>query len=202
MVTEAGLIGKIGLNSAGLGVCLNAIRAKGMDVEKIPVHIGLRLALECSSRAEAVKKLEDLGIASACTIIVADQTGGTALECNAFGMERIEMDGKGRIFHSNHFLKDQKDVVDLQMPKDTLQRVKRIEELANDVKGDLTTESVFELFKDEQEYPTSICRAKGGESKGATLFNIVFDLTARKAFVTLGRPSEPDEQFWLSFETK
>ncbi|THY67822.1 AAT-domain-containing protein [Aureobasidium pullulans] len=36
MVTEAGLIGKIGLNSSGVGVCLNAIRAKGMDASRIP----------------------------------------------------------------------------------------------------------------------------------------------------------------------
>jgi isopenicillin-N N-acyltransferase-like protein len=27
-ITEAGIIGKIGLNSAGVGVCINAIRAK------------------------------------------------------------------------------------------------------------------------------------------------------------------------------
>jgi isopenicillin-N N-acyltransferase-like protein len=42
MITEAGLIGKIGLNSAGVGVCLNAIKAKGMDSTRIPCHLGLR----------------------------------------------------------------------------------------------------------------------------------------------------------------
>lgn len=202
MITEAGIIGKIGLNSAGVGVCFNAIRAKGMDVERMPAHIGLRLVLESTSRKEAVEKLERLGIASACTIVIADETGGTALECNAFGMNKIEMDGKGRVFHSNHFLMEQTDVVDLQTPKDTLLRVKRIEELVDDVKGEPTTEKLFELFKDEQDGTTSICRAKGGESKGATLFNIVSDLKARKAFVTLGRPTEPEEQFWLSFDSK
>ena len=36
MVTEAGIIGKIGLNSAGVGVCLNAIRIPGLDKNRIP----------------------------------------------------------------------------------------------------------------------------------------------------------------------
>ena len=31
MVTEAGIIGKIGLNGCGVGVCLNAIKALGVD---------------------------------------------------------------------------------------------------------------------------------------------------------------------------
>ena len=53
MVTEAGIIGKIGLNSSGVGVCLNAIKIKGMDPTKLPCHLGLRMVLESPSRAEA-----------------------------------------------------------------------------------------------------------------------------------------------------
>ena len=48
MVTEAGIIGKIGLNSAGVGVCLNAVQAYGMDPTRMPVHLGLRSVLESS----------------------------------------------------------------------------------------------------------------------------------------------------------
>jgi isopenicillin-N N-acyltransferase-like protein len=110
------------------------------------------------------------------------------------------MDERGRIFHSNHFLIEQEGIIDTQMPRDTLQRIERIEQLADDVEGEPTVEAVLELFKDEQNFPTSICRAKGGESKGATLFNIVSNLNKREALVTVGRPTKPDEQFWLRFE--
>jgi isopenicillin-N N-acyltransferase-like protein len=200
IVTEAGILGKIGLNDAGVGVCLNAIRAKGVNVNKLPVHLGLKIALECRSRDEAVKRLETFGIASACTIVIADgASGGIALECSAEGIEKIEQDGRNRIFHSNHFLKPQDGVVDTQMPRDTLQRIERIEHLADDLEGDLTHEKLRELFKDEQNLPTAICRAKGGESNGATLFNIVSDLKRKEALVSLGRPSEPDEELWLKF---
>jgi isopenicillin-N N-acyltransferase-like protein len=199
MVTEAGIIGKIGLNEVGVGVCLNAIRARGVDVSRMPAHLGLRLVLESRSRDEAVKKLDSLGIGSACTIVIADSTGGVALECSAKGIKKIDMDENGRVFHSNHFLKEQEGVLDTQMPKDTLQRIVRIEQLADDIDGEPTVEKIRELFKDEQNLPTSICRAKGGESNGATLFNIVSDLRKKEACVSIGRPTEPVEQFWLSF---
>jgi isopenicillin-N N-acyltransferase-like protein len=200
IVTEAGIIGKIGLNEHGVGVCLNAIRAKGVNVDKMPVHLGLKVALECRSKDEAVKKLESFGIASACTILVADSlSGGVALECTAEGIERIELDTKGRVFHSNHLLKEQGGVVDLVMPPDTLQRVKRIEQLVDDVKGELTASKIRGLFKDEQGLPGAICRTTGVDSNSATLFNIVSDLGKKEALVTLGRPSEPDEEFWLRF---
>jgi isopenicillin-N N-acyltransferase-like protein len=39
MVTEADVIGKIGINSAGVGVCLNAIRACGVDRTKLPIDL-------------------------------------------------------------------------------------------------------------------------------------------------------------------
>lgn len=80
MVTEAGILGKIGLNSAGVGVLLNAIRAKGMDSSRLPCHLGLRMVLESWSRDEAVARLEKYGIASACHMLIADPSGGVGVE--------------------------------------------------------------------------------------------------------------------------
>lgn len=199
MVTEAGIIGKIGLNSEGVGVCLNAISAKGMNTERLPVHLGLRLCLESRSAEEAVKKLKDVGIAAACTITVADGMGAVALECSSIGMHEITMDTRGRVFHSNHYLKKHEGVVDKVLPQDTIDRVARIEALADGVGEKVTLDKIAALFKDESGFPAAICRAKQGESKGATLFNIVSDLTAKRALVKLGRPTEPDETFWLDF---
>ena len=76
MVTEAGIVGKIGFNEHGVGVCLNAIKMKGMDVARVPCHLGLRLVLESRSREEAVATLEKTGVASSCHMLVADAAGG------------------------------------------------------------------------------------------------------------------------------
>ncbi|KAF2223483.1 isopenicillin-N N-acyltransferase [Elsinoe ampelina] len=166
MVTEAGLVGKIGMNEKGVGVCLNAIRRKGMDVGKLPCHLALRVVLECESREEAVG--------------------------------RIEMDGKGRVFHSNHYLHDDMKEGDTMWLKDSGFRVKRIEELCDKLEAP-TLEGVQGLFTDEENYPAAICRKQEGDVTSATLFNIVMDLEAKKAKILLGRPVAPEDEVEISF---
>lgn len=70
MVTEAGIIGKIGLNSCGVGCTLNAIRCRGVDRSKLPIHFALRTVLESSSRDEAVAKIKAAGAAGSGHILV------------------------------------------------------------------------------------------------------------------------------------
>lgn len=201
IVTEAGIIGKIGLNSAGVGVCLNAIRAKGMDATRLPCHLGLRVVLESNSRQEAVSELEKWGIASACHMLVADETGGIGLEWSAVGLQKLLPDARQRIFHTNHYLREHIGVKDLNWLEDSHFRVARIQELSDHIHGEPDRDSVWGLLKDEMNWPGSICRSAQDGSTSATLFTIVMDLKARKADVTLGRPLEPVEQFQLEFGT-
>lgn len=198
MMTEAGLIGKIGLNEAGVGVCLNAIKAKGMDPLKIPCHLGLRMVLDSMSREEAVEVLERVGVASACHMLVADASGGVGLEWSSVGVNKIEMNGKGQVFHSNHYLIQHRGVEDKNWLADSNFRVGRIEELAGRVDRP-SFESLIEVFKDTENWPGSICRSAEGKSTSATLFNIIMDLKGRTAKVMMGRPVEPTETFELSF---
>ena len=201
MVTEAGIIGKIGLNAAGVGVCLNAIKIKGMDPTKLPCHLGLRMVLESSSRADAVAKLQRFGIASACHMLVADSTGGEGLEWSSVEVQKCAQNDAGQVFHSNHYLcQHPKTGQDTNWLPDSTFRVQRIEELAGEVKGTPTRGKLLEIFSDEKNYPGSICRAQEGGSEAASLFNIIMDLKARRADVVLGRPVEPEEHVVLSFD--
>lgn len=200
MVTEAGLIGKIGLNSAGVGVCLNAIRLKGMDATRLPCHLGLRMVLDSTSREEAVRQLEKYGIASACHIFIADKTGGIGLEWSSGDVQKCTMNASKQVFHSNHFILEHPSVgADTKWLGDSEPRVTRIEELTNQIEGTPTREKIFEIFKDEKSFPGAICRAQKGVSESASLFNIVMDLEAKRADVTLGRPVAPEEHVQLAF---
>jgi isopenicillin-N N-acyltransferase-like protein len=203
MITEAGLIGKIGLNSAGVGVCFNAIRAYGMEPSRVPVHLGLRLVLESTSRDEAISRLESLGMASSAHMLISDAThGAIGLEFSSKTFARLPQDEAGRVYHSNHFLADHPDVHDTVWLADSPFRVKRIQELANDVgskQAEPTIDSFRDMFKDESNYPSAICRAEVQGSDSATLFNIVMDLSEKKGIVTLGRPCAVEDTVVLSF---
>ncbi|KAI9821225.1 MAG: hypothetical protein M1827_003959 [Pycnora praestabilis] len=201
MITEAGIIGKIGLNSAGVGVCLNAIKAKGIDFDRLPVHLSLRAALDSPSRAQAVASLKNGGVASACHILVADGSGGTGLECSAVDFIELDM-MDGKVTHTNNFVVKHA-VDDISFLHDSSDRLQRIKELINDAedrRSPVIPEMVGKLLEDEKDYPTSICRDETEKSTVATLFSIVMDLEARSARLRMGRPSAPDEIVLLNPE--
>jgi isopenicillin-N N-acyltransferase like protein len=195
MMTEAGIIGKIGLNSSSVGVTLNAIKAHGVDFAKLPCHLALRTVLNSNSRAEAVNKLMRVGVASACHITVADvATGGIGLECSAQDIVQMPMSGQGVCTHSNHFVNAHAEgVVGTNLVKDSPFRLERIRLLiAQEQEGSEPSFEVIErLLKDEEGYPGSICRAASEKSSLETLFSICMDLGGVEAKVKMGRPVDP-----------
>lgn len=204
MVTEAGIIGKIGLNSAGVGCCLNAIRARGLDSARLPVHFALRAILDSRSRAGAVATLRRLGgVAGSAHILVADPGGAVGLEF-AGGKERIGEigpDARGRVVHTNHLVLEHPGVEEPGWLPDSGERLERIRVLTD---GDVLTgkvdfKRVVELLKDEEGFPFSINRLKVAEGGSQTLFTIVMDLGRREALVKVGRPTEDGEEIELRF---
>lgn len=202
MITEAGIMGKIGLNSAGVGVCLNAIRAYGVDRTKLPIHLALRTLLECGSKDEGIDKLVEAGVAGSGHILVADQTGGTGLECTSKAILKIPFDEHGLVVHLNHLLLEHPDVVEPPWLQDLHRRVARLRELAEErvaAVGGVSTPRLFELFQDEEGYPGAINRHQVRDCKTQTLFNIIMDLSGRRATVKFGRPTEDGERLHFAF---
>jgi isopenicillin-N N-acyltransferase like protein len=192
MMTEAGIIGKIGLNSSSVGVTLNAIKARGVDFAKLPCHLALRTVLDSNSRAEAVDKLMRVGVASACHFTVADAaTGGIGLECSARDIVQMPMSDQGVCTHSNHFVNAHAEgVVGADMVKDSPFRLERIRLLIaqEQEESEPSFEAIERLLKDEEGYPGSICRAATEKSPLETLFSICMDLGAVRAKAKMGRP--------------
>jgi isopenicillin-N N-acyltransferase-like protein len=192
-VTEAGIIGKIGFNSSGVGTLLNAIKVYGVDAKRLPVHFGLRMALESTSVAEAVQKLESYGMASSAHILLADPNTSLGLEFTKTTFAHCVPDSAGRVVHANHLLLEHPGQTDTVWLKDSLSRVRTMASNAGRLKRDADWEHVSQLFTDEENYPGSICRFETKETGSATLFNIVMDLKVKKAVVRLGRPTEVEE---------
>ncbi|KAI1628203.1 isopenicillin-N N-acyltransferase [Exophiala viscosa] len=196
MMTEGGIIGKIGLNSAGVGVTLNAISAPGVIYNKLPVHLALRTVLNSTSREEATSSLRKSGIAAAGHITIADAaTGAVGLECTALDIVEMPMDNKGTCTHSNHLVNQHK-VKENSILTDSPFRLDRVQELIKGIE-EPTIQNLSEMLKDEKNYPAAICRAVGEKSTIATLFSIIMDLKAGVAKVKIGRPNEDGEVFEL-----
>ena len=70
-MSEAGIIGKIGMNNRGLGVTLNFLYDPYIKKSTVPIHILLRQVLECRTLDEAQKAAQRSGVGKASNLIVA-----------------------------------------------------------------------------------------------------------------------------------
>ncbi|PYH45542.1 putative acyl-CoA:6-aminopenicillanic-acid-acyltransferase [Aspergillus saccharolyticus JOP 1030-1] len=206
MVTEAGLVGKIGFNSAGVGVCLNAIRAHPCLSSKLPIHLALRLCLESVSVEAALERLSALGgVASSQHILIADRTAALGLELSPLGDDHLPEDEYGVVTHTNHFLVNRR-VIEPPWLSGSPVRLARVRALLREIVGSgvLEDESANmvgtvlrdQIFSDTCDGPQSICwqedPAQPEIVRTATLFNIVMRLEEEEgalgAEVVFGRP--------------
>lgn len=187
MITEAGIIGKIGLNSNGVGVTLNAIKARGVDFERLPCHLALRTALNSTSREAAVKTLEEAGVASSCHILIADMSGGVGMEFSALDVVTLPMSHDGIVTHTNHYVEPHA-AESIMYLSDTEFRLWRIRELLKKANSRPNLDVIEAMLNDEKNFPGSICRGHSKESTAETLFSIVMDLENKSAHVRVGRP--------------
>lgn len=172
---------------------LNAIKVYGVDATKLPVHFGLRMALESSSIEEATQRLQSFGMASSAHILLGDPNTALGLEFTKSTFAGCLPDFAGRVVHANHFLLEHPGEIDTVWVKDSLTRVPTMSENAGKLGSEPSWEDVSRLFEDEQNHPGSICRFETKETGSGTLFNIVMDLKGKEAVVRLGRPTQVEE---------
>ncbi|OOF99950.1 hypothetical protein ASPCADRAFT_203832 [Aspergillus carbonarius ITEM 5010] len=207
MVAEAGIVGKIGFNSAGVGTCLNAIRAHPCVSSKLPIHVALRLCLESMSVDDAVRKLESLGgVGSSQHILIADRTSSLGLELSPLGNVYLQPDEYGMVTHTNHFLEN-RYVYEPPWLSGSPVRLARARQLSRELidNGVLEEDSIVSqvlrerVFSDIYNAPQSVCAQEDMTrqqiARTCTLFNIVMRLDPESlgAEVVVGRPGSGEE---------
>jgi isopenicillin-N N-acyltransferase like protein len=101
MLTEPGIIGKIGMNSHGIGVCLNILKTT-QELRGVPIHIVLRSILDTDNLVEA-QAIAERSMGTASNVLVASDQN------EYFNMEYAGMSGYTRSsgsaahVHTNHF---------------------------------------------------------------------------------------------------
>ncbi len=159
-LTEGGMLAKIGCNAAGFGVCLNILRSK-RDGEKpgAPVHVFLRMLLDCRSVAEAVALASRLSFAGSSNAHCADRGGdAAALECSPYGL-RVLRGERGTLCHTNHFVDPSAKSWEgeLSPALSTESRLACAEQHAA-ARAKHGVEDLKRLLRDESDGLTSICR--------------------------------------------
>lgn len=206
MITEAGIVGKIGFNTAGVGTCLNAIRAHPTINSKLPIHVALRVCLESTSVNHAVRTLQSLGgVASSQHILIADSKTSLGMELSPLGDVFLQADEDGIITHTNHFIEN-RYVDEPPWLSGSPIRLRRVRELLQDlVKDGVRDEKIQpavlreKVFADRYNAPQAICcqedPSRHRSVRSSSLFNIVMNLDLQNlgAEVVWGQPGSGTE---------
>lgn len=103
-LTEHGILGKIGINDAGVGVMLNILGHRDDRAGGVPVHlVAARVLAEAADLAEAVAMLRSAPVSTSSAITVLDPDGAAIVELSPRGAVVLEPTD-GALIHTNHFL--------------------------------------------------------------------------------------------------
>ncbi|KAK6520661.1 hypothetical protein TWF506_000910 [Arthrobotrys conoides] len=181
MITEAGIVGKIGYNSASVAVLLNALRASPTDATKLPIHILLRLCLESKSASEALSQIEEYGAASAQHILLGDMSGAQCLELSPIKNHYISPNDDNFLAHTNHSIENTAIKEPSEFPG-SRERLARTYEIVKTINPKtLSPQRLREtIFNDGENGGFSICALENACNpkwiRIMTLFNIVICL--------------------------
>ncbi len=188
-MTEPGMIGKIGMNNNGLGVCLNFMSIEDYQPYGIPLHVILRSILDSRTPAEALALIEPHLLGKVGNILLADPNG-TVENIEIGGEEVFSIPVKDLFAHTNHFLT--KVDYDLQLFPNTMGRYRRAQELLQ-VLGDPSVQSMKDILRDTSDSEHPICRKRFShpwltDDTSMTVTSIIMDLKNLQFHITRGNP--------------
>jgi len=152
-LTEPGMLGKIGFNDRGIGVCLN-ILFSAQKLDGLPVHLLTRALLDCGSLDEARATMTRSGYGKSSHFLIADGDGNCCSTEFAAG-ERFEvLPSQGVLIHTNHCIAPQAADKAALIPT-TVERLEQGREwLGQTSTRDLAT--MKRILLDDSKGPTSI----------------------------------------------
>lgn len=202
MVTEGGIIGKIGLNSFGVGVCLNALATPVAPVG-VPLHIVLRKILDSYSMGSAISAVSAEKMACSANFLIGCDGEIINLEVVPNDYD-ILYPQAGYLVHTNHFCSPRlfhlKDTGKLLFP-DSHVRLGKTEKLVSKDRDEvLSTDTIKGILSDHTIYPDSICRHEDvnilKKNRFMTVFSIIMNVSRKELLIAHGPPcSNPYQSF-------
>lgn len=197
MFTEPGIIGKIGINSAGLGLCLTILFADA-PMGGVPIHVLLRAILECESADAAAELIEKTECSTTSSLLIADKNG-KAHNYELLGASKTRVSlPTGELVHTNHYLSDEASAS--AVVPGSVYRLKKAAALF----GQRSSEGergMKRILSDKSDPDFPICRqyAPGLDFLVGTVAAMVLDLQKTEMHLAKG-PSLGADSSWTKYD--
>jgi len=191
-VTEAGIIGSMGINNKGVAVLLNYLPVREINTHGTPYHILLRRVLESHSMSDAQCHVIRSPIAFALNVIIADSKGQAIdMELTAKGTD-LRYPINNQLVHTNHLLSRRLQVREVKALH--LQSVMRLK-TANEVlhsNNKIELNHIKQLFSEHKQKPFEICKHAKNKNDACTVYTIIMEQKEQKLYLSYGLPCQND----------
>jgi len=195
--TEAGMVGKIGLNALGIGVCINFLASsEDKGAVGVPFHVMLRKVLSARNMHEASRVVTQTRRGASGNYLIGS-AGGEVIDIEVTPRQLdMLLPVDGIITHANHFSSPILRPFDTHRFSSTMTIVRedRARRLLKTDHGRVDVDSFKRVFRDHFSHPHSICRHADTTlhplDQSITGASIIMDLDERVMHVTAGPPCE------------
>ncbi len=194
IITEAGLLGGKGINSAGVGISLNAMSVS-RGRRGVPLHIMLREALSQPTVPKAIDAIARMKRAGSGAIGIVGADGlVVSLEAAPSTIDVLLCDGHP-LCHTNHWLSPKmlfRSEATQYSYSSTFTRLDRARRLVRPLEGKITPGALIGVLSDHAGSPEGICRhddpAIPEYHRHSSLWCMVLDVAEREVWLTEGSP--------------
>jgi isopenicillin-N N-acyltransferase like protein len=209
--TEAGVVGgKIGLNSAGVGLAINGLISNKDDWARLrkPFHVRCWEILRSESLREAVTKVSRGERSCSANFMIGEQKAlgsGEIVDVESAPKSTLTLPVEnGVLTHTNHFAHPEKlrvkQVLDEER-RSTLHRFKRINQLVKPIRSGeekLSFSRAERMLRDHDGRPESVCRHENSsfpkDERYQTVVSVIMDLYTGQMKATVGSPCKNPHQ--------
>lgn len=200
-LTEAGIVGgKMGLNSAGIGLVENGLAAAhdGSHPYERPFHVRCREVLDASTLHDAMRPIVSTRRTASANFMLGCASGEVIdLETSPDAVVALHPDRDGILSHSNHFLDARHGPSQMErISPSTLFRASRLARLLRRHAGRIDMATIKAALADHTSWPHGLCRhsdpAQPPVRQTMTLASVVLDLDARTMWIAEGTPCDAD----------
>lgn len=190
-LTEAGMLGKIGLNECGLALGLNIIRSLDDGSRLgVPIHVLLRHLLSLDSvqaLRERLHALRELGFGASSNIPCADASGDVAsIEVSPQGWAECP-DHDATVAHSNHFLCAPLASRQAPMSPNLSSDLRLATARRHAAAGHVDRVALEAFLRDQSDGEVAVCRSPDPrvalEARVESVAGVIVDLTQRQWWI-------------------
>jgi len=200
--TQPGVIGYMGLNEPGIGVCVNTLPAPASG-RGVPWYFALRSIYEESSLDGVVARLARADLAISINAAMMTSEGAADIEATADGVYVLRANERGTLVHTNHCLHPDLVPINDDFPEliESGPRLRRSEALLAGMGSPVSLDDLKRLLSDHDGFPRSICRHPNDDPETGfwrSVVSMILEPSEGRMHLTRGNPCErPFEVYTL-----